>query len=219
MQIVRTSAISAKVLMYEAAKNPPLFLDAFYSATQKVKCAHPNAQTPSASTINKVLEKFEMGYVLEPPRLLLREEIDLVPVASTSVLEEAHQEFRMAVSRSEELLDDGKPREAIQEILWLLESLATAFSGVTVAGTTIKGKYFNEIVDGLRHAKPDTTLRVVLDWLVRMHGYLSSPTGGGVRHGRALDLNTVSTHEAQLFCNLTRSYITYLLAEYERLRV
>lgn len=49
-----------------------------------------------------------------------------------------------------------------------------------------------------------------------MHGYLSSPKGGGVRHG--IDLNEgvqLDLHEARLFCNLTRSYISFLLAEYK----
>src|SRR5260370_17205924 len=104
MQIVRPSAVSLKVLMYEAAKNPPLFLDAFYSATHKVKSAHANAQTPDAGTINKLLEKFEMGYVLEPPLLFLPEEFVLVPEAITSVLEEPHHDFRMPLSHLLQLL-------------------------------------------------------------------------------------------------------------------
>jgi hypothetical protein len=51
-----------------------------------------------------------------------------------------------------------------------------------------------------------------------VHGYLSSPTGGGVRHG--LDLQEgvqVSENEARLFCNLIRSYVGFLLVEHERM--
>jgi hypothetical protein len=47
-----------------------------------------------------------------------------------------------------------------------------------------------------------------------LHGFLSSPSGGGVRHGAHLSGKTeLKLHEATLYCNLTRSYIGYLLAE------
>lgn len=43
-------------------------------------------------------------------------------------------------------------------------------------------------------------------------------TDGGVRHGTDPKAAvTVGQNEARLFCNLIRSYINYLIAEYERL--
>ena len=55
--------------------------------------------------------------------------------------------------------------------------------------------------------------------MMALHGYLSSPTGGGIRHGLDLsDGNPVQINEARLYCNLIRSYITYLSTEHERLR-
>ena len=55
-------------------------------------------------------------------------------------------------------------------------------------------------------------------WLTTMHGYLSAPAGGGVRHGLDLDDGVEITHsEALLYCNLTRSYLGFLLTEHERL--
>ena len=54
--------------------------------------------------------------------------------------------------------------------------------------------------------------------MMQLHGYLSSPTGGGVRHG--VDLNEgmeFGITEARLYCNLIRSYLTFLIAEHERL--
>jgi hypothetical protein len=55
-------------------------------------------------------------------------------------------------------------------------------------------------------------------WIEALHGYLSSPTGGGVRHGADLSGDLViDPNEARLYCNLIRSYITYLMAEHERL--
>jgi hypothetical protein len=51
-----------------------------------------------------------------------------------------------------------------------------------------------------------------------LHGYLSSPTGGGVRHGADLKEGVaLEVNEARLCCNLIRSYIAYLIAEHERL--
>jgi hypothetical protein len=52
-----------------------------------------------------------------------------------------------------------------------------------------------------------------------LHGYLSSPTGGGVRHGGTLtSAAEMSPHEARLFCNLIRSYLDFQLTEYDGLR-
>jgi hypothetical protein len=58
----------------------------------------------------------------------------------------------------------------------------------------------------------------VLDWVTALHGYLSSPTGGGVRHGTNIKAaSDLDANEARLFCNLIRSYIAFLLAEHDRL--
>jgi hypothetical protein len=54
--------------------------------------------------------------------------------------------------------------------------------------------------------------------MMTLHGYLSSPTGGGVRHGVDLrDGLALHINEARLYCNLIRSYITFLIGEHERL--
>ena len=51
-----------------------------------------------------------------------------------------------------------------------------------------------------------------------LHGYLSSPAGGGIRHGANLKASiAIQPNEARLFCNLIRSYISFLMAEHERL--
>lgn len=59
----------------------------------------------------------------------------------------------------------------------------------------------------------------ILDWMTKLHGYLSSPTGGGVRHGMDLKAGVaIQQNEARLYCNLIRSYITPLIEEHERLQ-
>lgn len=65
-----------------------------------------------------------------------------------------------------------------------------------------------------------STLERVIEWVTGLHGFLSSPTGGGVRHGMDLSEGVlIGPSEARLFCNLIRSYIGYLLTEHERLKL
>ncbi len=92
--------------------------------------------------------------------------------------------------------------------------MSTAFDGQEIGTGTVEGKYFNEIVRALRNNNRGSALAEALGWMTKMHGFLSSPGGGGVRHGTQLAADVSPTlNEAHLYCNLTRSYINYLLAE------
>ena len=116
------------------------------------------------------------------------------------------------------MLTEGRDRQAVQEILWLLETVSTAFQGLDTGSGTVQGKYFNKIADDLRKHYRGKTLEQIFDWIKTLHGFLSSPTGGGVRHGTDLRAGlAIQPNEARLFCNLIRSYITFLLAEHERM--
>ena len=127
------------------------------------------------------------------------------------------QLIQKSLSDSETLLAQGMNRQAVQEILWLLETVSTAFQGLN-AGEGPFGQCFNEIAEDLRKHQRGRTVEQVLNWMTTLHGYLSSPTGGGIRHGTSLnDEIALHSDEARLFCNLIRSYITYLIAEHERL--
>lgn len=144
--------------------------------------------------------------------------VDLRPERPPTLAEQAITLMEESLCRAEELLVEGRGREAVQETLWLLELVTTAFRGIETTTGTIAGTYFNQIVRELRKSYKGTTFDRVLDWADALHGYLSSPTGGGVRHG--LDMNKglpIGLNEARLFCNLVRSYLGYLLAEYEYL--
>jgi hypothetical protein len=154
---------------------------------------------------------------IDPPKLLLREAVDVVPVHPTNLLQQANQKFRSAVERSEQLLRENKGEEAVNHIWWLLESVSTAFAGLTMNGRKIEGDYFNAVVKNIQQADGGSTLGTVARWLAALQAYLSGPNQGGIRHGRQLHLKGLQPHEAVLFCNLTRSYISYLLAEYGRL--
>ena len=206
----------------KAAQNAPLFIEALYDACESFSGDDPDKSAPNAEMINALLVKHDVGYEIRPPRLEAREGADapMVSVSDTppTIAERAVDLLQVSLKRSEELLSQRRGREAVQETLWLLETVATAFRGLDTGVDKVEGRYFNQIVKELRRANPATTLDRILDWLTSLHGYLSSPTGGGVRHG--LDLNDgvqISENEARLFCNLIRSYLWFLRIEHEQL--
>lgn len=202
----------------EAAQNAPSFIDAFYSACRDFVGDDADLYAPDAPWLNGLLSKHGIGYEVRPPRLVLREaEAPLVDVLEPPITfaDQGVEMFQASLRRSEELLGEGRGREAVQESLWLLESAATAFEGVETEAGTVGGKYFNRIVKDLRKSNPDTTLERILEWLTSLHGYLSSPSGGGVRHGLNLNRGVPITNtEARLFCNLVRSYLSFLMSEH-----
>ena len=206
--------------MSQASENAPLFLEAFYDACETARAEGLFA--PDAAMINEVCETHDIGYTVAPPALLLREsQVAPVPAPppAPTLADQANELLQQSLSRSEDLLNQGRYREAVQESLWVLESVATAFRGVDFGGNIVGGRYFNQIMRELRRVASGTTLDRVAEWSCALQGYLSSPTGGGVRHG--LDLNEgvpVGPNEGRLFCNLMRSYIAYLLAEHQRVQ-
>lgn len=207
----------AKSAMENATNNAPVFIAAFYRACTEVAERFGATNVPDVATINRLLEKYRIGYVIDPPQLRLREIVDMVPVRPTTLLRQAHNKFRNAIERSEGLLRENKGEEAVNHIWWLLESVSTAFSGLTIAGRKIEGSYFNAVAKDIQQADGGSMLGTVARWLTALQAYLSGPDQAGIRHGRQLHLEGLQPHEAVLLCNLTRSYIAYLLAEYERL--
>jgi hypothetical protein len=205
--------------MTEAATNAPLFIEAFYDAC--INYRRKGIAVPEVSIINGVLVKHNAGYKIEGQDLVTTGPHSLVPVPESlsSVDEQALEIIQTSLKQSEEYLATGRLRQAVQEILWLLETISTLFQDLSVGDGTVQGKYFNKIAEELRRHQKGTTFEQALRWATVLHGYLSSPAGGGVRHGADLKASLkMQEHEARLFCNLIRSYIGYLLAEYERLR-
>jgi hypothetical protein len=206
--------------MDESAANAPLFIEAFYDACESLQHAHPDYAVPDVPFINRILSSRNAGYRIQPPHLI--SEIDHlaveVPPEPLSLDQQAQEIIQQSLKQSEQLLSEGRDRQAVQEILWLLETVSTAFQGLETGSGTIQGKYFNKIADDLRKHHKGKTLDQVLAWVSILYGYLSSPTGGGIRHGTDLKTGIViQPNEARLFCNLIRSYISYLMVEHERL--
>jgi hypothetical protein len=205
--------------MNEAAANAPLFIEAFYDGCETLR--EKGIAVPDVRLINKILAKHNTGFEIRPPDLISNAG-DIAPVevpaAPPSLDDQAKGTIQKSLADAAQLLSEGRDRQAVQELLWLLETVSTAFQGLDTGNGTIEGKYFNKIVADLRRHNQGTTLDQVLIWVTALHGYLSSPTGGGIRHGAHLKEGIVTKpDEARLFCNLIRSYISFLLTEHERL--
>jgi hypothetical protein len=172
--------------MDQATENAPLFIEAFYGAC--VSLTSDDIHTPDAEMINQFLAKHDAGYKIELPDLVaLREQTSIaVEVLPPSLSDQAQNIIQQSLQQSQEYLTAGQYRQAVQEILWLLETVSTLFQGLTIGTDTVEGKYFNTIADELRTHNKGTTLERSLTWAKTLHGYLSSPTGGGVRHGANL---------------------------------
>ena len=207
--------------MQDVTANAPLFIEAFYDGWEASR--NDGLAVPDTDVLNDVLASHGVPFRIEPPDLTSvgadnAAVVIPVPERPPTLAEQAVVVLQRSLERSEELLARGRDREAVQEILFLLESVATAFRGLDTEAGQIGGRYFNQIVRELRHAGARPALEQILNWLTTMHGYLSAPAGGGVRHGLDLNRGVEITHsEARLFCNLTRSYLSFLLAEHERL--
>ncbi|MGX9967074.1 hypothetical protein ACVFYP_27370 [Roseomonas sp. F4] len=206
--------------MRSAAENAPVFIEAFYDACQSLKAKNPNFGVPDVGKMNRVLAEAGTGYEIRPPDLLFSG--DSAPVAvperQPSLDEQAQEIIQQALRESERLLLEGRHRQAVSEILWLLETVATAFRGMETGSGTVQEKYFSKIAQELRRHSKGQMLDQVLAWVTTLYGFLSSPTGGGVRHGADIR-NPVELpkSDARLYCNLIRSYVTYLMAEHERM--
>ena len=205
----------------QAAENAPLFIEAFFDACDALQKRCPDIVVPDATRINRVLATHETGYTVEPPNLIARNPEAAIEVTerAASLDQQAQDLIQASLRQSEALLAEGRYRQAVQEVLWLLETVSTAFKGLDAGSGTVQGKYFNKIAEDLRKHQKGRTLEQVLNWATALYGYLSSPTGGGIRHGSDLRAGVATQQaEARLFCNLIRSYISFLLSEQERLR-
>ena len=208
-------------LMQDATANAPLFIEAFYDGWEATR--NQDLAVPDADVMNDVLAKHGVPFRIDPPDLTPvgadnAAVVIPVPKRPPTLAEQAVVVLQRSLERSEELWERGRDREAVQEILFLLESISTAFRGLDTEAGQIGGRYFNQIVRELRQAGARPALEQILNWLTAMHGCLSAPAGGGVRHGLDLNRGVEITHsEARLYCNLTRSYLHFFLAEHERL--
>jgi hypothetical protein len=206
-------------LIPEAATNAPRFIDAFYSPCEQLRVSYPDMALPDVALMNRILAENSAGYEIQAPDLIARLHTSVpIPQPPPSLDAQAQALIEAALQASDRALAEGSGRQAVQELLWLLETIATAFRGITTTGGTIQGRYFSKIIAELRAERRGSHQEQIMTWMMTLHGFLSSPTGGGIRHG--LDMAegvAVQLNEARLYCNLIRSYLTFLMAEHERL--
>jgi hypothetical protein len=207
-------------LVDQASANAPLFIEAFYNACEDLRARRPEMGLPDTARLNRILTEHGAGYQIRLPDLLATSHhVSIaVPERPPSLDARAQEIIETSLATSERLLADGHNRQAVQEILWLLETVTTAFRGLSIAETSVEGKYFNRIIGEIRRTNRGKNSEQIMTWMMALHGYLSSPTGGGVRHG--VDLKeglAIQPSEARLYCNLIRSYITFLIGEHARL--
>ena len=207
-------------LMSAAAENAPLFIETFHEACEELQTVYPQTEMPGIFRINRILAEHDVGFQIDPPRLIATKEhiFIAVPEEVSSLDNRVKEAVQESLAASERSLGEGNGRQAVQEALWLLESISTAFQSAEILDGDIKGHYFNKIIPELRRHRKGPQEQI-LNWMKALHGYLSSPTGGGIRHGaNLLNLPDLGISEARLYCNLIKSYSTYLIEEYERLR-
>lgn len=207
-------------LMYAAAQNPVLFIEAFYEACSALNQKYPDWGLPSIDKINRILADCDTGFELKPPDLFFTSlRIPVIkPERQPSLDEQAQQLIKQSLDQSESLLKEGRHRQAVAEILWLLETVSTAFRGLNAGSGTIHQDYFNRIAKELRRQHKGMPLDQVLGWITMLHHFLSSTGGGGVRHGADIaSAAEMQKGDAELYCNLIRSYIGFLMAEHDRM--
>ena len=110
--------------MMQSADNAPLFIAAFYDACVAAQEAHPEISIPDVSVVNRLLAKHSVGYKLQPPHLLSLDSQQTIPVQeqAPSLDEQAQETIRQSLRQANLLLAEGRPRQAVQEVLWLLET-------------------------------------------------------------------------------------------------
>ena len=139
-------------VMSEASENAPLFIEAFYNACNELEDAHPHMEMPGIGRVNRILSDAGSGFQIDPPRLIatLAHVPIAVPDEAPSLDMQAKAVIEEALEASERALSEGNGRQAVQEVLWSLETFSTAFRSEKVLEGSIHGRYFNKIVGELR---------------------------------------------------------------------
>jgi hypothetical protein len=185
--------------MSVAKQNAALFIEAFYDACESLPDGYPK---PRVARINRVLAQTDSGWTIQPPHLIRLNNSEPVQVEGVAdhLDTRARDVIQSSLSNSQRLLAEGSNRLAVQEIIWLLETVSTVFEGVETGEGVIEGTYFNAIISDLRQLERGTTLEQTLNWIRTLHGFLSSPSGGGIRHGATLSAATceIEPNEARL---------------------
>lgn len=99
-----------------------------------------------------MLTEGECEFEIRPPYIVTRSPQAIIapPERVASLDEQAHALIDQSLASASRFLDEGRHRAAVQEMLWLLETVATAFKGMESEAGTVQGKYFNKIATDLK---------------------------------------------------------------------
>ncbi len=145
-----------------AATNAPLFIEAFYDTCKDLEEGGLNV--PDVALINRTLAEHEAGYELRPPMLVATTSYTpvAVPQQTPSLAAQGRTIIEKSLDTADRLLMEGEGRRAVQELLWLLETISTAFRGKGPSDETVQGKYFNQIVSEMRGKDRGTAQNQIL---------------------------------------------------------
>src|SRR5271170_6949154 len=165
-------------IMHSASENAPVFIEAFHKGCTDLSEGPQALAVPDWSIINRVLAENDAGFEIKPPLVEAGFEISppslvatrvytpiAVPQDAPSFDSQARSLINESLSTSERLLNERQGRRAVQEVLWLLESVVTALRGTGSEDATIQGKYFNSIVKEMRSKGRETAQEQILTWM------------------------------------------------------
>ncbi|MER2266103.1 hypothetical protein [Methylobacterium oxalidis] len=117
-----------------AAGNAPLLIEAFYDACAALHVRNPEIGLPDLGMVNRVLHEAQAGFRIDPPDLVATAAAPAVavPDRAPSLDEEAELLIHQSLKQSEQLLAEGRPRQAVQEILWLPKPWRLRFEASTL---------------------------------------------------------------------------------------
>lgn len=197
--------------LMDARTNPPKFLRTLVEAFNSVRDERTDQEIPEVAHLNKILETHRVGYIIQPDGVLTLR-TDYIGEEDTDVplLVKARAELESSWDKANDLLVQGKPREALEAIWWVVESMTADFAGAKVAGVQVQGTYFNEVIKDIKKAYPGTVRHRALSLLEQIQHWLSDPKQLGIRHGASATAQKVELPEARLIVGLVREYAKYL---------
>jgi len=153
--------------MMSASDYAPVFIRAFWDGCAQIQTTHPEIGLPDADVVNQILCEHEVPYEASQPAVLARHPQPhiLVRTQQKSLSQRAHELIHAALDQADRLLVEQRPRQAVQEILWIFETVSRAFQGQESGSGTLEGKYFNEIIRDLRKRNCGSTLAETLRWM------------------------------------------------------
>jgi len=197
---------------------PPVLIEGIVTGCRSITDSEGRSILDDPTPINRIMEKFGMGYRISGDEILLGESIPPPTVEPVpSLIEQTAAELGKAWKRADQLLDEGHPDEAVAKIWFVLESILTVFRGLKVGDQTVEGAYFNKVVHSLKGTEIDPTFKMVLDLASRVHGQLSDPSTGRLRHGSELGIPPISPQEGRFLVGFAKSLGYYICSEYQRL--